>query len=268
MLKAPFLLFLFLAAQASPSPGNWQIVLDQPNTVLKDVTLVLPNQNDGSWLCLYDSCRGQAGGLSYGGGILVLADNVTIENVRVLNGNIGIAARGVKGLQLVNDELDNQSAWGIYLFHVSTANVQGNQINSALRACPQSTDGCESAGVLGLDVQNSQIADNNCFDSGDCYYFNGEGFPSNDNEFLHNTCVAAPHNCFEITYSQGNHLDDNASLSTGDRACLYPFWVGGSVITFSSNHWSCIKSIDRAYHDSQDSTSILTTVINDRHHTP
>lgn len=95
------------------------------------------------------------------------------------------------GTLISDNNLVQQSGWGVYVAHVSASTVSGNQLINSIRSCPQAPDGCESAGFLAIDMHSCTVAENFCFYSGDCYYMNGENFPSNGNTLTGNTCSGA-----------------------------------------------------------------------------
>jgi|GEM_PF-3128653 hypothetical protein len=221
-------------------------------------------------LCLYPDCRGNPGGVAYGGGILVRASDTTIMDSDIAGGVAGVAAEHVRGLKLLNNRLDNATGWGSYNFAVEDSVFAGNSVSNANRSCntPDGgylASGCESAGWVCIACQKNIIARNTCSNSGDCYYMNGEGnLGSNNNRFHQNECRAAPHNCFEVTFAKGNEFVENIARedpATG-AACKYPFWVGGSQVIFSRNTWSCAFGPDKAIADASASTSVPTTVEN------
>lgn len=221
-------------------------------------------------LCLYPDCRGNPGGVAYGGGILVRASDTTILNSDIAGGVAGVAAERVRGLKLINNRLDNSSGWGSYNFAVENSTFLGNSWSNNNRSCTTSDGGylptgCESAGWLCIACQQNVIARNTCTNSGDCFYMNGEGnLTSNNNRFHQNECRAAPHNCYEVTFASGNEFVENIARDDPETgaACKYPFWVGGSHVIFSRNTWSCTISPDTALADATVSTHIPTKIEN------
>ncbi|MDL1898388.1 hypothetical protein FBQ82_19250 [Anaerolineae bacterium CFX7] len=221
-------------------------------------------------LCLYPDCRGQAGGVAYGGGILVRAADTTVMDSDIAGGVAGIAAERVRGLKALNNRLDNATGWGSYNFAVTDSVFAGNSFSYANRSCttPDGSylaSGCEAAGWLCIACQKNIVARNACTGSGDCFYMNGEGnLTSNDNRFHQNECRAAPHNCYEVTFATGNEFVENIARddpATG-VACKYPFWVGGSHVYFARNQWSCTISPEVALADAAASTGVPTRIEN------
>ncbi len=219
-------------------------------------------------LCLYPDCRGRPGGTVYGGGILVRASDTTIMDSDIAGGVAGVAAERVRGLKLVNNRLDHSSGWGSYNFDVTDSYFIGNSWSNDNRSCttPEGgylPTGCESAGWLCIACQKNIIARNTCTNSGDCFYMNGEGnLTSNYNRFHQNECRAAPHNCYEVTFSVGNEFVENVARddpATGAQ-CKYPFWVGGSHVIFARNVWQCNISAELALEHATASTFVPTRI--------
>lgn len=221
-------------------------------------------------LCLYHDCRGRSGGILYGGGILVRASDTTVMDSIIAGGVAGVAAERVSGLRLINNDLDNSTGWGSYNFAVESSYFMGNSLNDNNRSCVTPDGGylptgCESAGWLCVACQHNIIAQNTCTNSGDCYYMNGEGnLGSHNNRFHQNLCRASPHNCFEATFSRGNEFVENVTEKdpVSGAQCNYPFWVGGSQVTFARNQWRCTISPEVAIRHATDSTNEQTSVIN------
>jgi hypothetical protein len=187
----------------------------------------------------------------------------------IAGGVAGIAAERVRGLKLINNRLDDNSGWGSYNFAVDQSYFIGNSMSRDNRACNTEggylPTGCESAGWLCIACQQNIIAQNFCVNSGDCFYMNGEGnLTSNNNRFHWNECRAAPHNCYEVTFATGNEFVENIARDDPETgtACKYPFWVGGSHVIFAGNNWSCSISPQVSIQHATDSTHVPTTVEN------
>ncbi len=220
-------------------------------------------------LCLYPDCRGKRGGVAYGGGILVRAQETTIMDSDIAGGVAGIAAERVSGLILLNNRLDDSSGWGSYNFAVDSSFFVGNTFSRNNRACNTEggyfPTGCESAGWLCIACQQNIIAKNFCVNSGDCFYMNGEGnLASNNNRFHQNECRASPHNCYEVTFAVGNEFVENIARDDPETgaACKYPFWVGGSHVVFARNVWQCSMNPEISIAHATASTHIPTRVEN------
>ena len=236
-------------------------------------------QDVNAWLCLYDECLFQTktgivplhGGVRYGGGILLKsATNSTVRGVTVRGGTIGIATVDGKGNNLLDNELNDLNGWGSFNWNSTGAYFVNNQWHRNNHACvtpagEKYSHGCETSGWVCLGCNQNFIISNRCELSANCFYINGDrNLPSNDNRFIANYCAGATDNCYEITFSRGNLLVNNVSTvdpKTG-AACKYPFWVGGSVVSFQNNRWECQIGADDAFNQSRDSTVVGTNIIN------
>jgi parallel beta-helix repeat protein len=259
--------FIGLLLMVNSLLSRYVVVVNTPGTVITHQTFTSAINHQAEWMCLYSDCQNagqpdRMGGFLYGGTILVLADNVTIEDNTISGGVIGIAAVGVKNLTIRGNHISNQSGWGVYLFGVSDSTVENNTMDDVLRSCKESPDGCESAGILGIRLSGVSFAGNECSRGGDCYYINGESGRSQDLVFKNNICQAAFHNCFEITFADRVVMESNIARGDGRLECFYPFWVGGSVVSMSQNHWACIKGEQKALQEARDSTPVPTVVTN------
>lgn len=225
-----------------------------------------------TWLCLYDNCTYKGnlsrGGRAYGGGILLDGTtNVAIISSTVSSGVIGVASVHSSNNKILNNNLSNLNGWGAYLFYSDDTVVLGNTFNDVTRSCmgpdgSSFTSGCESAGIAVIRSEMNLFVNNHCERSSDCIYASGDGgYSSNYNKFLNNYCAASPHNCFEITFSAGNHFDYNVATSdpgTG-APCTYPFWISGSAVDLGPhNVWDCKLTAQQAFADSQRATEITT----------
>ena len=231
----------------------------------------------GSFLCLYDECLFATrpltttirGGLQYGGGILVNGSNTTIRRVTVRGGTIGVATLNGRNNFIVDNTLTDLNGWGSYNWASRESYFIGNDFSRNNHGCTtpdgrKFLSGCETAGWVCLGCTLNIITQNYCELSGNCFYMSGERkLASNVNTFLANYCAGASENCFEITFSFGNYLRDNITTyePKSNKACKYPFWIGGSVAYFANNVWECTVSEDEAFNQSRNSTTVATNII-------
>lgn len=231
----------------------------------------------GAFLCQYDSCEFPTqptktvinGGLVYGGGILLNGSNNVIHNVTVRGGTIGIATVNGYNNVLVENDLSDLNGWGAFNLRSNSSIYVGNRFDRDDHPCTtpdgrKFESGCETAGWVCLQCTNNLITHNHCSGSGNCYYMSGErGLGSNGNRFIANYCAASPNNCFEITFSTGNLLQDNITSADPDTgvACKYPFWIGGSTVYLINNKWGCLISPDDSIAQATASTTITTAVL-------
>ncbi|HZQ09000.1 MAG TPA: right-handed parallel beta-helix repeat-containing protein [Anaerolineae bacterium] len=253
--------------------------LDGGNNWIDGVTIQsAPDPADaGAFLCQYDSCEFPTqpdktviqGSLAYGGGILVNGSNTVIHNVKVRGGTIGVATVNGTNNALVDNDLSDLNGWGSYNLRSSNSVFVGNRFERDDHGCTtpdgrKFKSGCETSGWVCLQCNNNLIARNHCVASGNCYYMSGErGLGSHNNRFIGNYCAASPNNCFEITFSKGNVLQDNiatADPQTG-AACKYPFWIGGSTVYFGKNTWGCMISPQDSLAHAIASTEVPTVAL-------
>lgn len=212
-----------------------------------NITGTTAPQDTGSWLCLYEQCLYKtpplAGGINYGGGILLLGSRTTVMNSRLSGGVIGIASVNGRSNKLLNNELSGFSGWGIFAVAPMNSAFVGNTLQDINRSCTDPSGrffagGCESAGMLLMGADTNIIANNVCARSGNCYYLNGEGGRLNNfNKLYGNICSAPSFNCFEITDAQGIEFDDNRATLTPDNTSGCEIWlVRAQVIAGKNNH--------------------------------
>jgi hypothetical protein len=205
----------------------------------------------------------------YGGGILLKGSSSVVHGVTVHGGTIGIATVNGRGNYIVDNQLSDLNGWGS--FNVSSVNSYfvGNVLNRENHPCTtpdgfKFEHGCETAGWVCLACSSNVIARNHCESSANCFYMSGErGLASNYNKLIANYCAGATDNCFELTFSRGNLLQDN--VTTADRntggACKYPFWIGGSTVYFKNNTWECAITAADALDHATASTKARTSAI-------
>jgi hypothetical protein len=265
-------------AVVSSSGRQFAITMEGANNWVEGVTIQAraEPQDASAWLCLYDECvfptyplTTLRGGVRYGGGILLKGSGSTVHGVTVRGGVIGIATVEGRGNAIVDNTL-NDLGWGSFNITSTNSYYIGNVLNRNNRACTtpdgrKFLHGCETSGWVCLDCQQNIIATNHCELSGNCFYLSGErGMDSNDNKLLANYCSGASDNCFELTFSQRNVLQDNVGTMDPKTStpCKYPFWVGGSIVFFQNNQWQCNIDPDDAFNQSRDSTIVATNIIN------
>jgi hypothetical protein len=230
-----------------------------------------------AWLCQYDEClfntpQGRTairGGLIYGGGILLNGSNSLVRNVTVRGGMIGIATTNGRRNYILENQLSDVNGWGSFNSKSTESYFVGNEWSRVNHGCTtpdgnKYLHGCETAGWICLACAGNVIARNQCTGSANCYYMSGErGLASNGNKFISNYCAAATDNCFELTFSRDNLLQDNVSTvdPKSGQACKYPYWVGGSTVFFKNNRWECSIDANTAYEQARGSTTVATTIL-------
>jgi hypothetical protein len=240
----------------------------------------------GAFLCQYDECVFSPnprdlkpgvtpsplkinGGILYGGGILLKGSNSTIHAVTVRGGTIGIAMVNGRANNLIDNQLNDLNGWGSFNVASVGGYFVGNTLNRENHGCTtpdgfKFEHGCETAGWVCLACSGNVVARNHCELSANCFYLSGErGLASNNNKLIANYCAGATDNCFELTFSRGNILQDN--IATADvntsAACNYPFWIGGSTVYFKNNNWQCAVSSEDALARAKNSTAVPTVAL-------
>jgi len=200
----------------------------------------------GSWLCLYEQCAYKnppiAGGVNYGGGILIQGSNNVVMNSQITGGVIGIATLNGRANKLISNSLVSLSGWGIFAVAPVNSAFVGNTLHDINRSCTDPggkfyAAGCESAGMLLMGADTNIIANNSCARSGNCFYLNGEGGRANNfNKLYGNICSAPSFNCFEITDAQGIEFDNNSATLSPDNASGCEIWLVRAQIIAGRNN--------------------------------
>ncbi len=259
---------------------QFAITVEGSNNWIEGVTITAraDPKDAGAFLCLYDECffptqpvsTTLRGGVGYGGGILLKGSNSTVHGVTVRGGTIGVATVDGRVNYLIDNQLNDLNGWGSFNVGSNGSYFVGNTWNRENHGCTtpdgrKFLTGCETSGWVCLNCQANVIARNHCELSGNCYYMSGErDLFSNDNRLVQNFCSGATDNCFELTFSLRNVLQENVStldVKTG-QPCKYPFWIGGSVVYFKDNTWECAIAADTAFIQARDSTVVGTNIIN------
>ncbi len=267
-------------ARVTSEGRQFAITMEGSNNWIEGITIQAKAdpQDLGAWLCLYDECvfptrpmtTTVRGGIRYGGGILVRGSNSTVHGVTVRGGSIGVATVEGQSNYIVDNQLSELNAWGSFNLSSIGSYFVGNVLSRNNHGCTtpdgrKFQTGCETSGLVCLGCQQNVLALNHCELSANCFYLSGErGLANNDNQFVANYCAGASDNCFEITFSQRNLLQDNVGTvdHKTDTPCKYPFWVGGSIVYFQNNRWECAINPEDAFNQSRDSTIVATNIIN------
>jgi parallel beta-helix repeat protein len=168
----------------------------------------------------------------YGGGILLKwTDGATITSVTARNGQNGIGLFGARSGYVGDNDVSENSGWGIHLWRASHNVIVRNRAHHNVRCeSPVYRRGCDSAGILLREQSDSNlIADNRLTWSGDGFFLSGHRpqlRPSVGNVVLRNDASFAYHNGFEATFSPGNVFVENRADSAD-----YGFWLGYSTGT-------------------------------------
>jgi parallel beta-helix repeat protein len=182
--------------------------------------------DEADWLDIFHADSAEA----YGAGIYLNGTvDATIRNIKAVQAQNGIMLRDANGSVIVDNDVSNNSGWGISLWHSSQSMIARNQAHHNVRCeSPRYRRGCDSAGILLREASDSNIvADNDISFSGDGFFLSGQPpgvNPSTGNLVLRNDATGAWHNAFESTFSFGNRFLDNRADSSD-----YGFWLGYST---------------------------------------
>ena len=167
---------------------------------------------------------------TYGAGIyLKNAEGITIQGVTARDAQNGIMLSSVRRSQLLDNDISDNSGWGISLWRSSRNTLLRNRAMHNVRCEGDSySRGCDSAALLLRQRSDSNvIADNDLRWSGDGFFLSGHrpGLePSVGNLVIRNDASHAYHNAFEATWSWGTTFLENRADSSG-----YGFWLGYST---------------------------------------
>jgi parallel beta-helix repeat protein len=167
---------------------------------------------------------------TYGAGIYVKnAEGVTVQGVTAQDAQNGIMLSSVRRSQLLDNDVSDNSGWGISLWRSSRNTLLRNRAMHNVRCESESySRGCDSAALLLRQRSDSNIvADNDLRWSGDGFFLSGHqpGLePSVGNLVIRNDASHAYHNAFEATWSWGTTFLENRADSSA-----YAFWLGYST---------------------------------------
>ncbi len=167
---------------------------------------------------------------TYGAGLyLKNADGITVQGVTAKDAQNGIMLSSVRRSQLLDNDVSDNSGWGISLWRSSRNALLRNRAVHNVRCESESySQGCDSAALLIRQRSDSNvIADNDLRWSGDGFFLSGHqpGLePSVGNLVIRNDASHAYHNAFEATWSWGTTFLENRADSSA-----YAFWLGYST---------------------------------------
>ncbi len=174
---------------------------------------------------------------TYGAGVYLRdTDGAAVTGITATRAQNGIGLFNAVRSQIVDNDVSNNSGWGIHLWHSSRNTLLRNQAHHNVR-CESETyrRGCDSAGILLREASDSNVvAENDVSFSGDGFFLSGQpGYvrPSIGNLVLRNDATGAFHNAFESTFSFGNTFIGNRADSSD-----YGFWLGYSTANVVSDN--------------------------------
>ena len=166
----------------------------------------------------------------YGTGLyLKWTDGAAVTNVTARRAQNGIGLFGARGTYVADNDVSDNSGWGIHLWRASHNTILRNRAHHNVRCESASySRGCDSAALLLREQSDSNlVADNDLRYSGDGFFLSGHRphvRPSVGNLVIRNDATGSPHNAFESTFSWGNSFIDNRADSSA-----YGFWLGYST---------------------------------------
>lgn len=182
--------------------------------------------DEADWLDIFHADTAEL----YGGGVLLKHTNgATVVGVSARHAQNGIGLIGARNTYVADNEVSENSGWGIHLWASSQNVVVRNKAHHNVRCeSPAYRRGCDSAGILLREQSDSNlVADNDITWSGDGFFLSGQPEyvrPSQGNMVLRNDGSSAYHNAFESTFSHGNVFLENRADSSD-----YGFWLGYST---------------------------------------
>lgn len=184
--------------------------------------------DEADWLDIFHADTAEL----YGGGVLLKGTNgATVTGVSAKHAQNGIGLIEARGTYVADNDVSENSGWGIHLWKSSQNVLVRNQAHHNVRCeSPVYRRGCDSAGILLREVSDSNlVADNDITWSGDGFFLSGQPEyvrPSRGNMVLRNDGSSSYHNAFESTFSPGNVFLENRADSSD-----YGFWLGYSTGT-------------------------------------
>lgn len=166
----------------------------------------------------------------YGAGLyLKWTDGASVTGVTATGAQNGIALFGARNSYLADNDVSDNSGWGISLWSSARNTIVRNDAHDVVRCeSPNYSRGCDSAALLLRQQSDSNfIADNNLSGSGDGFFLSGQRpqvRPSAGNVVIRNNASGSYHNAFESTFSWNNTFLENRADSSA-----YGFWLGYST---------------------------------------
>lgn len=184
--------------------------------------------DEGDWLDIFHADTAEL----YGGGVLLKGTSgATVTGVAARHAQNGIGLINARNTYVADNDVSENSGWGIHLWASSQNVIVRNQAHHNVRCeSPAYRRGCDSAGILLRELSDSNlVADNDMTWSGDGFFLSGQPEyvrPSRGNMVVRNDGSSAYHNAFESTFSPGNVFLQNRADSSD-----YGFWLGYSTNT-------------------------------------
>ncbi len=200
---------------------------------------------------------------TYGSGVLLKwTDQASVTRIVATRSQNGIGLFGARRSHIADNDVSQNSGWGIHLWRASHNVIARNEAHHNVRCETRSySRGCDSAAILLRERSDSNvIMGNNLRYSGDGFFLSGHRplvNPSVGNLVIRNDASFAYHNAFESTFSSGNMFLDNVADSS-----RYGFWLGYSSRTVvRDNRVIGTTAVGIAIEHGSDNTIAANTII-------
>ena len=205
------------------------LVADSSNIIVRNSNFSDNYVDDNSILDL-------GGWLPKGGVMFHNVINSTIQNVTASGNTQGIQiVKGGNNVIRANDVRRNRG-WGIRLLESSGNRVEDNDASYNNRSCPEwgHDAGCESAGIVLVNSDNTMVLGNTANFSGDgIYQGNTPARASHNNAFYWNTLNDNVANGIEATFSHDNRFIGNEMQRNN-----YALWLGYASYALVSGNFT------------------------------
>jgi parallel beta-helix repeat protein len=205
--------------------------------VVADSTNVIVRNSDFSGNYVDDNSILDLGGwLPRGGMMFHNVTNSVIQNVTANNNVQGIQVVKGGGNTIRASRADRNRGWGIRLLESPNNRVEDNVASYNNRSCPEwgHDAGCESAGIVLVNSDNTVVVGNVANFSGDgIYQGNTPARASHNNAFYWNTLNDNVANGVEATFSHDNRFIGNELQRNN-----YAFWLGYSSWALVSGNYA------------------------------
>ena len=200
----------------------YAVRVEQSDSVVIDSCTAQNNARDDAGFIDVWSDVAQA----HGGAVLYDRSRYGVVSHCVFTGsNDAVALYNCVGMTIARNNLSNNTAFAVRMFHTDSCLVVDNDGSHTYREDPVNSD----AGAILMIVSNANRIEGNDFTySSDGVFLGqyGHHLTPNNNLFIGNDCSYSPHNAFEATFASGNVFRRNKANYSG-----YGFWLGYSFNT-------------------------------------
>lgn len=205
--------------------------------MVADSTNIIVRNSDFSGNYVDDNSILDLGGWVPKGGIMFHnVTNSVIQNVTATNNIQGIQIVKGGGNTIRANDASRNRGWGIRLLESPDNRVEDNLASYNNRSCPEwgHDAGCESAGIVLVNSDNTMVVGNTANFSGDgIYQGNTPNRASHNNAFYWNTLNDNVANGIEATFSH-----DNRFIGNDLQRNNYAFWLGYATYALVSGNYT------------------------------